>query len=168
MSSKFSLMPLVVDQYATLVDYRTGKKRLEDYAVLVLLPVLMGVVSWVLDWRLQSVGDMVQGLAIITSLLFALAIFIFQLRLSLRAESNSTTTRLVDEMFDNACYAILVGLVLTAFVVVSGVTRESLPDGTTQPVGPFVTSCIVAISLHFLGVLAMSLKRLKAAYAKVT
>lgn len=170
MSSKFSLLPILQGQLSTLVDSRTGKARFEDYFVLLGVPSLVAVLTIVYDWQLGGVSEFIAGVSILTSFLFALAIYVFQLRIQLGTDLNraatSTTVQLVDEMFANTCWAIVVGLVLTGSAIFSALGRESV-DGTLEPAGLGWSAWIAFLAIHLVAVLAMSLKRLNAAYDKL-
>lgn len=173
MSSKFSLVPVVTEQYGTLVDSRTGRRRLEDYFVVIGLPIGVAVISMVASWRIAIVGELISAVSIITGLLFALVIFLFQLRLQLGKQETAAriprpAVKLIDEMFANVCYAIVVGFMVTGVTLVGAATRVN-PTGPDplEPINLALSAAVLALLTHFLLVLAMCLKRLVSAYEKV-
>lgn len=168
MSSKFSILPVIVDQYATLRDSSTGKVRFEDYGVLLGLPAAVCLWSGLAGWRVSIVAELISAIAIITALLFGLVIFLFQLRLQMGTpEVNeripSTSVQLVDEMFKNVAYSIIVGFAATVVTLAGAALRQ----GDEQRVGVKMTAFIVFTVAHFIFTLAMCLKRLTRAYDKV-
>ncbi|WP_328333009.1 hypothetical protein OHA70_15455 [Kribbella sp. NBC_00382] len=168
MTSKLTPTPLVTEHYRTLRDVRTGKLRRRDFATFLGLPVGLGVVSWLLGLRMPSVGDLVQGVAILTGLLFALVIFVFQLRI--QVGSNLDQVRrdhvllLIDELFSNVLYAVAAGLVATVVVVTAGMWAKPNAQGDAQPLDRWWTAVVVISCLHLLLTIAMCLKRTRAAY----
>lgn len=171
MSSKFSLLPILTGQLATLVDAKTGRPRFEDYVVLVGLPLGAALAVWQQEWRLASVSELIAGVSILTAFLFGLAIYVFQLRVQLGSELNraatSATVRLVDELFSNTCWAIVVGITLTASAIVCAMSQTPLEGGGAAPLGTAGTAVLVFLSVHLLGMLAMCLKRLNSAFSRL-
>lgn len=173
MSSKFSLVSVVADQYGTLVDAKTGKRRIEDFVVVLGVPGATAALSRYVGWRIEIVGELISAVAIITALLFGLVIFLFQLRIQLGDPERAdriprSAIRLVDEMFTNVAYAIVVGFVVTGVTLIGAATRVD-PAGElpVQPIGPTLTCLILGLLIHFLLVLAMCLKRLTSSYRQV-
>jgi hypothetical protein len=167
------LLPIFRDQIATLVDSKTGEARFDDYAALIGAPAIAAAVSVIAGWRLSIVNELISALAIITALLFGMVVFIFQLRIQLGARevmerTPRTTIELVDEMFSNVCYAIVVGFATIAATLIGAALRSDLETGGTGPIGVSGTAVILFLALHFALVLAMCLKRLVSAYKKVS
>ena len=173
MSSKFSLLPILRDQGATLVDAKTGRWRLADYLVLFGLPALTATVSFSLGWRMPIVDEVISAIAIITALLFGMVVFIFQLRLQLSARdvmdrTPTTTIELIDELFANVCYSIVVGFVAIGAALWGAAERPTVSTGGVGPIGLIGTAAILFLGVHFSLSLAMCLKRLTAAYKRLT
>jgi hypothetical protein len=174
-SSKFSLLPVLSRQYGTLTDARTGKPRPEDFAVVLGVPVLIGIVTGLAGWRISIVGELISAIAIITGLLFGLVIFLFQLRLQLGAPDAATrvprpVVDLIDQMFANVAYAIVVGFLTTAVTLIGAALREPGKVGVTaapEPMSSLMTALVLALVAHFLLCLAMCLKRLVTAYSRL-
>lgn len=162
---KASLWRVPADHFRTLYDNRTHRPDWGGIAVQVLVPVLAGVATWKLGAKLTEVAGAVAGVAIVAALLFPMAVFLFQLRVSLGEDKRlgEDDYRLVDECMSNTLWASLWGLVLTLFLIVGDACGWLDKDG----VGPVVTGTAVAASTHFLFVIAMCLKRLRRAYERI-
>lgn len=172
MSSKFSLLPILRDQFATLTDAKTGHPRFDDYAALIGAPALAAASVVVARWHMSIVGEFLTALAIITALLFAMVIFIFQLRLHMGdrevlERTPATTVELVDELFSNVCYAIVIGFVTIAVTLFGAALRPTDATGGPGPIGVVWTAAIIFLVVHFVLVLAMCMKRLASAYRKL-
>lgn len=173
MSSKFSLVPIVTRQYATLSDARTGRLRPDDFVVVLGVPLVVAGLAWGLGWSVTIVAELISAIAIITGLLFGLVVFLFQLRLQLGAPGTiervpPVTIRLIDEMFANVSYAIVIGFVATGVTLVGAALRPDASIPGIQPgIDTFTTGLILGLTTHFLLVLAMCLKRLVSAYGKL-
>lgn len=173
MSSKFSLLPILRDQGATLVDAKTGRWRLRDYLVLFGLPAITAALALGLGWKMSIVDEVISAIAIITALLFGMVVFIFQLRLQLSARdvmdrTPTTTIELIDELFANVCYSIVVGFLTIAAALWGAAERSPTPTGSMGPIWAVGTAVILFFGVHFSLSLAMCLKRLTAAYKRLT
>jgi len=160
---KTSVGDVVKEHYATFYDARTKKPRWQDYVLPVVVPVLAGALSAALGWRMSSAGTLTNGLAILTGLLFALVVFVFQLRLDVtrdpRHEGQVSLRRRVDELFHNVLYAILAGLTATmASVIADAATPKDLP------VDRWWTAALVILGGHLVVTILMCLKRTLLAY----
>lgn len=169
--SRLSVLPIVWDHYETLNGESGGNSRV-DWAVTVVLPAVAGVAVGYFNVKIQEVGNLIAGLSILTGLLFAVVIFVFQLRLQVasdpRIPKGSLVPNLLDELFRNVLYAVLAGLVATVVIVVAATTRVVTPDRVLQPPAAGWAALIVAATAHLIVVLLMCLKRLRAVYAKLT
>lgn len=124
-----------------------------------------GAISWWFGAKLQDVTGAVAGVSIVAGLLFSMAVFLFQLRLGLKDDVRlkGDDYDLVDECMKNTLWAILWGLMLALFLVVSGAG-----SWMGEPLsGPILTGIAIGASLHFILVIAMCLKRLRRAYERI-
>lgn len=186
---KSSLLAIPADHFATLYDNRTGKLNPWDLAHHIGIPALIGIACWFYKVTLSDATGAVSGVSIVAGLLFSMAVFLFQLRTNLpktptadgmgrsydtkRTERSAEQTGnkrisaserdLIDECFSNVLWAILVGLFLALYLIISGAA-----DLLTHPnTGSMFTGIAIAISAHFLLTIAMCLKRLRRAYETI-
>ena len=169
MSSKASLFPVIGDHYRTMTDVRSGDYRRRDLFLFLGAPLALAAISVVYGAELPSAGDLIQGVSILTGLLFALVIFVFQLRLQVSSDDRIGPVRriaiLIDELFANVLYAVVVGLATTAVVVIAGASVGPDSGGEAAPVNRWWTGAVVLACSHLLLTIAMCLKRTRAAYA---
>lgn len=166
MSSKVAALPLVTDHLETLRDHRTGRRRWQDYVLLFVVPILVGSgVAW-LGFRLVDAGQVIAGIAVLSGFSFGLAVYVFQLRLEVhrdpRVPRGDRMLELIDELFANVNYSILAGLVFVS-VAIAGTAFTQV-----EALNAWWTAGIVAIGAHYLLTLLMCLKRLRAAYRRLT
>jgi len=105
---------------------------------------------------------------------------VFQLRLQIsqdpRSEATETTVTLIDQLFRNLIYAVLVGLVFTTLAIAADATRdearlvkiEGIAVLKDQDIAVIWSAALIALGVHMLTILAMCLKRLGSAYSKLT
>lgn len=162
---KASLWRIPIDHFRTLYDNRTGHPDWSGVAVQALAPLIAGAVTWKLGAKLSDVSGAVAGVSIVAALLFSMAVFLFQLRVSLGSDKRLVDDDyvLVDECMSNTLWAILWGLGLALFLIVCGAGSWIGSDGS----GPVLTGIGVAASTHFLLVIGMCLKRLRRAYERI-
>lgn len=164
--SKFIPWSTIKDHYATLVDQnRPERPHWPDYAALLGVPVAVG--SWVsASVRLRDMASYIGGVAVFTALLFALVIYVFQLRMTLLDNPNvprdGALAGFVDQVFANVNYAVVVGVVTTTLGMSAAITAGD--DGRLSPVWSGV---VVASGVHLMLVVFMCIKRLRAAYREI-
>lgn len=168
MSSKTSVTQIVHDHFDTLRDSRTSKPKLRDYLTQFGLPLAVAVVAPLLGFRLVETGQLIAGLAVFAGFTFGLLIFVFQLRLSItndpRLHADNLLKELVDQLFANITYALVVALATVAAAVVSVSIQwpgNPLPAGWT---GGIETAVMLFLTLHYVLTMAMCAKRLRRAY----
>lgn len=162
---KASLWRVPADHFSTLYDNRTGRPDWRGIAAQALLPLIAGAATWTLGAKIADVGGVVSGISIIAGLLFAMAVFLFQLRITLHNDKRlgEDDFVLVDECMANTLWAILWGLTLAVYLIVCG--TEKWIDNDSW--GPTLTGIAVAGTVHFLLVIGMCLKRLRRAYERI-
>ncbi|GAA2839607.1 hypothetical protein [Kribbella solani] len=167
--SKASLFPVIGDHYRTMTDVRSGDYRRRDLVMFLGVPLALASASAIYGAELPTAGDLIQGVSILTGLLFALVIFVFQLRLQVSLDDRigpvSRIAILIDELFANVLYAVVVGLVTTAVVVVAGASVGPDSGEGAAPVNRWWTAGVVLVCAHLLLTIAMCLKRTRAAYS---
>lgn len=162
---KASLWSVPADHFRTLYDNRTGRPDWWAIAWQAILPLGAGVAVWKLGAKMSEVGAAVSGISIVAGLLFAMAVFLFQLRVTLGTDKRlgEDDYALVDECMANTLWAILWGLALALFLIVGDAGKWIGDDQT----GPVLTGIAVAATVHFLLVIGMCLKRLRRAYERI-
>ena len=162
---KSSLWRVPADHFQTLYDNRTNKPDWAAVVVQSVMPVAAGVMTWWLGAKLKDVSGAVAGISIVAALLFAMAVFLFQLRVTLPEDKRlgPDDYKLVDECMKTTLWAILWGLAVALYLIVCGAGEWLKADGS----GPVLTGVAVAASAHFLMVIGMCLKRLRRAYERI-
>lgn len=111
-----------------------------------------------------NVDAILTGLSIGTGLLFALVIFVFQLRLQVTSDPRlgqaDQLKHNIDALFNNVLYGILVGLLGVSLAILTAMT-----SGLFQLI-LFATTC--AVTLHWLAVVMLSLRRTLRAYQSLS
>lgn len=161
--SKFSALALASDHYNTLRNFQSGRYSAADLAVHVGLPAALAVLAWLLGATARNIPDVLSAVAIFTGLIFNVFVLIFDLTAratdKLPAESRALVDRLADELRANVSYAVLVGIVFTAFL--GGVTMFI---DTDEPLGVAVTAFMIFVGVHMLLTVLMILKRVRAMF----
>lgn len=168
---KMSLSRIVQGYLSTLVDARTEKISPSDIVVQIVIPLICGV-SFFYIWPLadEAAAKLADGfvtvVSIVSALLCGVSVMVFQLRLQLASQTNPRPTRreskLIDEMFYDVLWAVVVGF---GFVFAS-VLRGALPEGLAA--WRAILSLALALLLNFIMVTCMCLKRLSSAYEIVS
>lgn len=161
---KTAVREIAQKHFETLVDGRTGKVSKADWTFSVGVPVIVGVVAPVLSFRLPSGSGAIDAAAILTGLLFGLVVFIFQVRLTIKADpvksQYGALTDSVDALFQNVLYAILVGLLWT----IVSVAADAFTIRRGEYLTGWATGAVTAVGLHLAWVVLMCLKRVMRAY----
>lgn len=167
MSSKLSVSKLVTDHWSTLRDGRTERPRRRDFVVHYGAPVAIAGTATLLGARLHDAEQMIAGAAVLAGFSFALAVYVFQLRLEVardpRVPAGDPLVDLVDELFANVTYSVLAGLAVVGLAAAA--TSFAPPQAS---LGAWWTFVIAASALHYVITLLMCLKRLRIAYVRLT
>ncbi len=162
---KSALWNIVANHFATLRNDISGKPKFGDFFIQICVPILFGVAASCLGIHLSDVSLVVEGVTIVSGLLFSMSVFLFQLRISIPGDKRITSSdiTLIDECMINALWAITCGLALALYLIICGAA-----GWTAQGiVGAILTGVAVTLALHFLLVIAMCLKRLWRAYERI-
>jgi hydrogenase-4 membrane subunit HyfE len=160
-----------LNHFHTFRHHRTGVLVWGLVLPAYLPPIAGAVLAFIFDWRLSGVAELIAGTAVLAGFLFALMIFVFQLRLQIthdpRVQERLNLPRLVDELFQNVLYSALVSLAFTLAVIVSTVTAP------VPAVGPirlelWPSMIVVALGAHLIGLLYVVIQRTQAAYRELT
>lgn len=165
MTAKTNVWPVVTDHIDTLVNYRGGQTTgisAHDIGTQYILPVAAGSACAFAFGDPISMSGVLAGAAILTAFSFGLAVFAFQTRTSIPDSKGSSRMHLLDEFFTNVLYSVLVGLVWSSLLMVFAAVEVS---------GVWVRAengLVTAVGLHYLVVMLMCIKRLRAVYRAVT
>jgi membrane associated rhomboid family serine protease len=165
MDSKFSVLPTIRDHYRTLVDQNDDEWYWPDYAVLLGVPAAGGVAVGYF-YQLRDMAAYIGGVAVFTALLFAMVVYVFQLRMQLLSNPfvprDGALARFVDQLFANVSYAVVVGIATTVVSMAAAVTA---PD--SGHVNHVWSGVVVGFGVHLMLVVFMCLKRIRAAYREI-
>lgn len=176
---------MIFDHVATLRGTR-GRFLWREIITQFVLPVAAGSLTFLAGFRVGIVGELIAGFSVLAGFLFGLVIFVFQLRLGMtvdpRVQSKAQLPELIDQLFSNVLYAVLVSFALITVTIVAAATEphtETLatvvPGGaqvaSNAPLAlgldPWVSGLIAALALHLLAVVTMCLRRTRAAYSEL-
>lgn len=168
---KADLKPIAKAYFRTLRDHSTGKMSLWDVAFQIGLPVPIGVLVCFLG-RLGIIGclrfdGIVTVVSIVSSLMCALAIMLFDLRRNIKKKPDKQAERLemqlVDELFADVMWCIVSGFSSAVLMALSGLGEW--PDSNISLV---FGSIAISLALNFAIVSCMCLKRMSGVYLIVS
>lgn len=171
MAGKAAVLPLVVNHINTLRDSRTDRIRSRDIGTHYFLPLAVAAaLPFGLDLRLADAGQVIAGASILAGFSFGFAIWVFELRLHAtrdpRVPKGAYLLDLLDELFTNVCYTIVVGLALVVLAV--GATSLTSSYEAARVFSDGWTFALLALGLHYVVTLLMCLKRIVRAYRELT
>lgn len=180
--SKLSIRVILSLYISTLYIRKNGEKRrsIGDILVQIVLPILVGILAALFDFRLQGISNLIAGVAIVSALLGAVAVFLFQTRLQLHdkmfptkpdsAEARGTIfdyddINVLDELFFSVMWCILEGMAVCVALIICDCI------GLTTCTDPYwawtlVSSLVAMISCNLVFVLMMCLKRMTRIYER--
>lgn len=157
--------------FRTFRHHRTGVFVWALILPTYLPPLVAVVLAIAFKWRLSGASDLIAGTAVLAGFLFALMIFVFQLRLQIvhdpRVQGLLYLPRLIDELFQNVLYSALISLGFTIAVVVSTITAPD-PAGGPIRLEEWPSVVVVALGAHLIGLLYVVIQRTQAAYRELT
>ena len=157
----------IVREHAQAIKQRGGKASVLDRLLLWALPCTVGLAAGL--WSVHVADALLAVISILAGLSFALAIFVFELRMTLgnKFRQTSYVLALVDDLFSNVLYSILVGVFT---VVLGAVVKMFEPSSAIEHASALErvgTGLVVATAIHYLVTFLMCLKRLHAAYREI-
>lgn len=162
---KSNIMEIVEEHFDTLRDARTDKIKIGDIVFQIGLPLFIGCLCFLSGWWLKDASNAIVGISIVAALMCAMAVLVFQIRMDASADKRlgENDLILINELFANIMWAILVGLLL-AFALIAFDALGLFSGGYPAQIA---TSISLAMCAHFIIVIAMCLKRLQRAYNRV-
>jgi uncharacterized membrane protein len=134
-------------------------------------PILLGGAAWMVGLRLSALGEIVGGLALMAGFLFALVIFVFELRLRVTSDPRTQTAvqlpRLVDELFANITYSVVIALIATGVAIIAATNEPQTVFGVQLGVEPWLSAVIVVLMAHLFAMILTCLRRTGAAYREL-
>lgn len=124
------------------------------FALFLALPLAVGTLSILFGLELQQPSVVAASVGVLGGLLIAHAIFVFQLRVSLKPKSDPSAIKdrrvydLVDEMFDGVLWSSVVALTLT---LAAGAIAAFSSEGV--PVNIWATGALLFVAVHLVGCL---------------
>jgi cbb3-type cytochrome oxidase subunit 1 len=135
------------------------------------LPLLAAGAAFKVAARINDASAIVGGASVLSGFLFGVVIYVFQVRQGLsndpRVQRQARLPRLVDELFANVLYAVVVSFVATVLALVVASSQGYDPKGVLVPTDPWLTAVFVLVAVHLLAVVAMSIRRLRRAYIEL-
>lgn len=162
-SGKFSVFGLIEDHYNTLRHFGSGRRSPVDHLVFLGLLALAAAASWLLDGRVRNVPEILAATAILTGLVFAVFVLVFDLaaRATTTAvdEKRGLALQLADELRANVSYAVLVGLLLSALLGGLAMFTDA-----ARPLPRLLSAFLVYGGVHLLLSIFMILKRVRSMF----
>ena len=160
---KFSVVGLIEDHYNTLRHHGSGRRSPADYLMFLGLPALAGAASWLLGGRVRNVPEILAATAILTGLIFAVFVLVFDLAARAAsgtdAEHRHLALQLADELRANVSYAVLVGLFLSALLGGFAMFTDA-----AKPLSRLLSAVLAFGGLHLLLSVFMILKRVRSMF----
>lgn len=160
-NTKFSPIAIVTDHYDTFRSYGSGRRSASDFMVDLGVPAAAVAVAWWFGARAQNLPAVLTAVSILTGLTFSLFTLVFTLAArAVDAENNGLRDLLLDlsnQVRANVSYAVLVGIVLTAFLAALVMFTD-----TKQPAGFAATWAIIFLGSQMLLTIFMVIRRVRA------
>ena len=166
---KLSPYRIIKEHFKTLYLLKNGEKvtSKRDVAIQLFLPVFLVVVAYFFGFTMKSQLGLLSGMSILATLLGAVAVFVFQIRIQLRQNMDSLMTEddiaLIDELFFNILWIILMGFIQSSLLIIS----EAAGLVELDLIWRIVSAVSVALSVNVVLTLLMVLKRLARVYTRV-
>lgn len=170
--SKSGLGPIAKAYIKTLHTSSSDQLCITDALLQIGLPIVIGTMLYFLaPGYLHCISDASQNaimaISIVSALLCALAVMVFQLRVQIMDMSEfspaSKEVQLIDELFSMTLWSVIAGF-LTVILMVCAGPLELASEG----LGAAIWAASVACSINFALTAAMCMKRLYAAYRIVS
>ncbi len=179
---KLSLKVILSRYLSTLYVWRNGKRDISivDIAIQIVIPVIVGLLSAVLGFSFQGISNLIAGVSIVSALLGAVAVFLFQTRVQLndkmdRKVSEGTKARgtifddgdiiVLDELFFSVVWCIFEGMAISVVLIVADCIGIAVNE-ELKTIWCCISSIVVMIGCNLVLVLMMCLKRMARIYER--
>ena len=158
--SKINLLPIFRDQFLTMRDARTSKISKVDLLSFYGIPIIFGILSSSLGWKVRGVGNILASLSLMAGLLFNLLILLYDTAVRIRdstGEYGEHRRVLVRELQANVTYALTISLMAATLLGVMSIVGIEIIGN------PY---CLIIVSLlcHFVLLLGMILVGIRATF----
>lgn len=166
---KLSPFQIIYRHFKSLCKIKDGQDKVSipDILIQMILPIALGGLSYAYGFTMSNQSGLLSGMSILATLLGAVAVFVFQIRVQQRQSKDSLLEEsdidLIDELFFNILWIILVGLVQSSLLIVSEALGIIGANATWQ----IVSSVSVVLSTNVVMTLLMVLKRLARIYMRI-
>lgn len=179
---KLSLKAILSHYLSTLYVWRNGKRRISivDIVVQIGLPIAIGVFSAVLGFSFQSISNLIAGVSIVSALLGAVAVFLFQTRVQLNDKMNHKAAKenntrgtifddgdivVLDELFFSVLWCIFEGMAISVVLIVADCMGIAANE-ELKTIWCCISSIVVMVGCNLVLVLMVCLKRMARIYER--
>lgn len=179
---KLSIRAILSGYLSTLYTNKNGKKRgsFWDIFVQIILPIIVGIALAYAGFNLKNVSSLMSGVAIVSALLGAVSVFLFQTRIQLYEKMNKSFNNghsrgtiydeddicVLDELFFSVIWCIFEGMTICAALIVCGCAGIPEQSSLVQ-IWTAISSLIVIAGCNLTCVLLMCLKRMTRIYERL-
>lgn len=165
--NKINVLPLAKQHVDTLRDYGAPSRSPVDFILFFVVPVSVGAaITWLgFGFRTDAVNGFLSTFAILVGLLLNLLVLVLTVAIAQAPVSADAKMRrtLLQEIFVNICFAVLVSLVVVATALIALAYMRSEPGARTGKIATFI---LTSFTVNFILTLLMIIKRMYAAMSK--
>lgn len=165
MSRKINLVEIAIAQLSTFRGYGT-KTTIRDISTFLLLPLVVGVVSFVFAPPIHSVGSLLSGVSVFSGLLVALLVNVFNFSVKIRRDEKirpeQKLARTVDELMANAAWTVIIGLTLVVIMAIASATQVP-----AEPLNRLWVGLLAGLSAYLILNVLMVLSRIWTAHGDI-
>lgn len=154
------LTPALRANHNALRDTKTGSIRPGDLISIYVAPIVFGAAGGYFTLFPKDANPLLTIVSILAGLSFALSVFVFELRMTASAkyDKGSPVLGLIDRFFSSVLYSVVVGIASALLCF-----GASIPEYGGL-VYRLVSGVAIAMTLHYIVGLFVSLNRLRKAY----
>lgn len=188
--NKVSIKAILSQYLSTLYVVEAGKEKwsFRDIFIQIVVPIFIGICSAVFGFSLRDITNLIAGVAIVSALLGAVAVFLFQVRMQIydKMYPNGRLARgtifddddiqVLDELFFAVMWCILEGMTICVVLIVSDciglVNTENCANAfmlgaiSSSTIWCLISSLVAMIGCNLLLVLMMCMKRMARIYER--